>query len=1039
MSIEAPKIDPRTATEVEAQVRALIKQYLPDWNGSDSDPLASSLIAIFGRYSEIIIQRLNEVPRKNFLAFLDLLGASLQPPQPARVPLTFSLAAGSAADGVVLAGTQVAAPPGEGETDPVIYETERELVVTAAQLDALFARDSAQDKFTDLSQLLSESSPDGLHLLEGKTPIDHILYIGDKDFFSLPNLSDVTLTLNFDRVVQDEMKIEWQRWDGEEGWKLIKEQKTDTNNQQQVFNFGKLDPIPLSKVADVESRWIRGLLRTPITLAQIPQANKVRASQLPKNATSAFTASVGGAVMAENSFTNQFPVDTSKEFFPLGEKPRLGDAWLIAQGEAFSQAGAKITLDLTIVSGVRTDGNPALTWEFWDGRNWQPLKVVTAEPKIGQVQDNTFRLTRTGTVVLQLPVPSAPKEINGVQGSWLRVRLTGGDYGREASYTLKTPNRPEDGYTLTPATFAPPIISSLKISYSGTKTATQEVMLAFNNFVFNKPVSVVGIPDPAARVGAQTTLKPFRSVTETVVGGETRPTLYFGFTLPSGSRFPQRTVSLYLSLVEPLFGQASGSPADRPTLAWEYWDGKLWSKLLADDDSASLTRPGLVEFLPPADFSRRMEFGLTRHWLRARWEKGEFGFKPLARRLLLNTTMARQAATLNDEILGSSDGSKNQTFRLTRTPILEGAQLEVREPELPSVAEQRALKNEEGDDAIAIIPDEAGRPREIWVRWHEVPDFYGSLPRDRHYVLDHLTGELRFGDGSNGLIPPVGRGNLRLGQYRTGGGRAGNRPADAIVQLKTTVPYVDKVTNHEAAKGGADAESLDSLLERAPRTIRHNNRAVTVEDFEDVARLASPEVARAKCVPLRDLISDPLDKNVPTDPLSRLPGLRGQISVIVVPRKTEPKPLPSLQLIERVQEYLDLHSLPTAHVHVTGPIYLRVDVEAEIALVSLEGAGAVEQAVQKSLADFLHPLSGGLDGKGWDFGRQPHLSDLYALIETVKGVDHINMLKLTESVDEADIVALGLNKITAVADIKKTERFLVYSGAHAISLKIEEE
>jgi predicted phage baseplate assembly protein len=152
------------------------------------------------------------------------------------------------------------------------------------------------------------------------------------------------------------------------------------------------------------------------------------------------------------------------------------------------------------------------------------------------------------------------------------------------------------------------------------------------------------------------------------------------------------------------------------------------------------------------------------------------------------------------------------------------------------------------------------------VQWLETTDFYGSGPRDRHYGLDHLTGEIRFGDGLAGLIPPVGAGNLRLTEYRTGGGDAGNRPAGAIVQLKTTVPYVDKVTNYEAAAGGADAESLGSLIERAPRSIRHNGRAVTVEDFEDVALLASPEVARARCIPLRNLASDPLDRNVPVDP-----------------------------------------------------------------------------------------------------------------------------------------------------------------------------
>src|SRR5689334_11916406 len=97
----APKIDKRTALDVEEQVRLLLVKYVPDQFSDPQNPdkprqlhgISAALVKIFSRFSEIIIQRLNQVPDKNFLAFLDLLGASRLPPQPARVPLTFSLAA----------------------------------------------------------------------------------------------------------------------------------------------------------------------------------------------------------------------------------------------------------------------------------------------------------------------------------------------------------------------------------------------------------------------------------------------------------------------------------------------------------------------------------------------------------------------------------------------------------------------------------------------------------------------------------------------------------------------------------------------------------------------------------------------------------------------------------------------------------------------------------------------------------------------------------------------------------------------------------
>ena len=56
---------------------------------------------------------------------------------------------------MVPAATQVAAPPAEGETAPLIFETERELVVIAATLDKIFAHDPRSDHFADLSDLAS--------------------------------------------------------------------------------------------------------------------------------------------------------------------------------------------------------------------------------------------------------------------------------------------------------------------------------------------------------------------------------------------------------------------------------------------------------------------------------------------------------------------------------------------------------------------------------------------------------------------------------------------------------------------------------------------------------------------------------------------------------------------------------------------------------------------------------------------------------------------------------------------------------------------
>jgi hypothetical protein len=59
---------------------------------------------------------------------------------------------------------------------------------------------------------------------------------------------------------------------------------------------------------------------------------------------------------------------------------------------------------------------------------------------------------------------------------------------------------------------------------------------------------------------------------------------------------------------------------------------------------------------------------------------------------------------------------------------------------------------------------------------------------------------------------------------------------------------------------------------------------------------------------------------------------------------------------------------------------------------SLLSPDAVRQGVEAAIRDFLSPLSGGVDGTGWEFGRSVLRSELYQRIEGLPGVDHTRLL-----------------------------------------------
>jgi predicted phage baseplate assembly protein len=215
-------------------------------------------------------------------------------------------------------------------------------------------------------------------------------------------------------------------------------------------------------------------------------------------------------------------------------------------------------------------------------------------------------------------------------------------------------------------------------------------------------------------------------------------------------------------------------------------------------------------------------------------------------------------------------------------------------------------------------------------------------------------------------------------------------------------------TNPVAAEGGADGETVDGVRRRGPLVLRHRRQAIALDDYEALAREASPAVAVARALPA-------------THPTGR--PLPGWVRVLIVPASSEAEPRPSFQLRRHVLEFLSARSPASmaGQISIGAPRYFPIGVEAEVAPLDPGSAGPVLDAVRRRLAEFLHPLSGGPDGEGWPFGRDAFVSDFAAVLESVDGVDHVETLTLvTDGTPRGERVDVPGDRIVVAGQLRLT-------------------
>lgn len=605
----ARRLDSRDVAEIVGAVEARMPAYVPGWRPADRGP-GAALVQVFARYLKALADCINQAPTKNELAFFDMLGIELLPPQAARAPIVFTPLAG-VPDSRIPEGSRVGATI-EGRSDPLVFETERAIALASAALSEVRTLWPGRDAVADHSSAVAAGTP--FTLFRPLVQTEHALYLSHDVCFALTGKSTVELHFQLAAPGSASLATIWEYWDGDV-WRTFKEflpssVATIADSLDGTLGFSRSGTVrvvadcarsAVTTVNAIPGMWIRARLQNPLTSATQPElplidritARTVIDKTLPANTCAALADDAG--MLADAGYAGAVKLDLTKTIQPLGARPQLGSAFYLRSEEIFAKAGAEVTLCFTKLQTPEDAADAAAAnLEI----NVDAAQALVVQAAIDEANALLTLSAALRNIALDVPDPNAltPKEIAVISA---RNALTGpGGLGIPGIKAL--------------ATAAGELRTTMGTLATGLEYPTG---LAWNLLV---------IPDPIlALFDIFTSVETFRSVNETRIDNA-------GTNVRTAATYTRASLDQLKQLTAYGAGMASGANApamDPPVLTWEYWNGAGWRSLSVGGTAVAttFTGDGPVTFTVPDDLEMTTVNAVRGRWIRARLVAGGYG------------------------------------------------------------------------------------------------------------------------------------------------------------------------------------------------------------------------------------------------------------------------------------------------------------------------------------------------------------------------------------------------------------------------------
>ena len=212
MSLPIPTLDDRRFQDLVDDAKRLVQRRCPEWTDHNVSDPGVTLIETFAFMVDQLLYRLNRVPDRLYLKFLELLGVRLFPPTAATVDVTFWLSAAQPETVRIPEDTEVATVRTESD-ESVTFVTVGNLDIVACSLLTVSSSIGGGELRRRLAQLRSGN---GFYCFDRPPQPGDALLVG----LTRP-VPSCALLLRFDCQIEgvgvdpSDPPLVWEAWDGE--------------------------------------------------------------------------------------------------------------------------------------------------------------------------------------------------------------------------------------------------------------------------------------------------------------------------------------------------------------------------------------------------------------------------------------------------------------------------------------------------------------------------------------------------------------------------------------------------------------------------------------------------------------------------------------------------------------------------------------------------------------------------------------------------------------------------------------------------------